>query len=132
MFNIFNFNKQKKMTEKELAKLFRKRVLNGIDWLDKRFPDRNWLNKIIINVLDLKNVNVCVAGQVFGSYWNVFSDDGDINSTKHSQSEAIANGFQIEKEIVQKYSHAYDLLTYIWFKELTAISEKKFKNGFKI
>lgn len=114
--NITNVN--------QLAPIFAKRINKGVKWLDNRYHGReDWMAKINISKLDMADRYVCMCGQVFGDYFSVF------NSFTEDQ---IDLGFQIEEEVSDKFEHAFDLLTYMWFIKLTELNEKKFKNGFKI
>ncbi len=58
----------------------RNRVARGIEYLEKEVG-KGWWRQIKVTKLDMNDVNVCIAGQLFGDYFSapffgsVFNDD---------------------------------------------------------
>lgn len=47
----------------------KKKMKNGIEYLDKSFPD--WIEKIDVDKLKMSDPCSCVLGQLFGGFWNL-------------------------------------------------------------
>ena len=87
-----------------------KRVLNGIELLDKEFP--NWEEAIDLDKLAIEDCNHCILGQLFGEYI-----DG-LDILRISQHKSCLFGFDTDRFSFKKDD--LDLYQYIVLKDCWA------------
>lgn len=109
------------------TKELEKRVKRGVKWLNEVKP--GWHKKIDLKTLNLKDAGVCVCGQLFEDFWQtIYKDDPDSSfglATKRkkiamSHRTATKRGFVVKGEGV----YVNDILTRIWFLEITKLNEE--------
>ena len=111
------------VNEKKAIRIFKARIEKGIKYLDKRMKREDWLKRLNPITLNLEQDDVCVCGQVFGSYFSAFGYD---------KESGAQYGFFVEPGFLGSTdgheNWFWDLLGYMWAKKLV---ELKHKNGFK-
>ena len=104
---------------KAKEKAYTLRVKAGIKVLDKQFGRAKWLKRIKLSMLDLGDSTTCICGQLFGDYTDMlfgsqdYHDLSDDWKEKHGFVEIYRSGVNDD----------YDLLTYVWFKELSKLKK---------
>lgn len=81
-----------------------KRINKGIAFLDKKFKRKNWVSKIDLKELNLRNGSTCMIGEVMGDY------SGGRDDLKKSDEQMEQMGFYITKNM----DIDYPVLTYLW------------------
>lgn len=106
--------KQKEQIKK-IRTLFKKRILNGIKFLDSKYEREDWIDKLNPLSIQMTDGNTCIIGQTFGDFFGEFD---------FYDKEAIELGFQLPRNSAQ---WKWDFLGYMWAVKLVDL---KLKNGF--
>ena len=92
----------------------KKRINLGVRWLNKTKP--NWLKKIKTKSLDFRISDVCILGQIFGSFWNKIYEDRPTKG-QISFSQAEKYGF-VESD------NKDNILTKLWVEKIKELRKK--------
>lgn len=101
---------------------FKKRISNGIKLLDKEFGRNKWLEKIDLKMLDLSDGEVCMVGQLFGSFWDSHFKSKNI-TIYDMEDSGEEYGFYLNSG-EEGNNAEYDFLTNLWYVKIVDLKLK--------
>jgi len=113
--------------QKITTTILTRRVKKGIKWLNEVKP--GWYKDIDVEKLNLEEPDVCVCGQVFGSFFEaIYKVDSDTRrglATKRRKTgmswiTSFSRGFVL----LNNQARFYDTLTRIWYLEIMKLQEQ--------
>lgn len=111
-----------RMKKADKLKELRARIEKGVKLLDKKVGRKKWLKKIDLSILDLADSDICICGQIFSSFWNAVSTDGELGFTQEQSmnDEDITYGFNL----FASENNLFDTLTNLWYVKIVDLKIK--------
>lgn len=94
--------------------MFKRQIRTGIRALTKHFGNKRWVRQVKLRQLDLQDSCNCVAGQIFGGYRNMPSNE--LPDTNEVQ-ECARHGFHLSYNMERSYKN-WQRLGNEWKEEL--------------